>query len=63
MDDFEALEDVEDLEDDIFFSSDEDDDDSHSGAKFRVLCEKGDNSNSNHEHILEKIIFFIDSLL
>ena len=38
MDDFEAVEDVEDLEDDIFFSSDEDEDDSHSGAKFRVFC-------------------------
>lgn len=37
MDDLEALEDIEDLEDDIFFSSDDDDDLSdHSGGDFIV---------------------------
>lgn len=37
MDDLEALEDIEDLEDDIFFSSDDDDDLSdHSGGEFVV---------------------------
>lgn len=36
MDDFEALEDIEDLEDDIFFSSDDDDLSDHSGGNFIV---------------------------
>lgn len=38
MDDLEALEDIEDLEDDIFFSSDDDDDyhSDHSGGDFVV---------------------------
>lgn len=35
MDDLEALEDIEDLEDDIFFSSDDDQSD-HSGGEFVV---------------------------
>lgn len=36
MDDLEALEDIEDLEDDIFFSSDDDDLSDHSGGDFIV---------------------------
>lgn len=36
MDDLEALEDIEDLEDDIFFSSDDDDQSDHSGGDFVV---------------------------
>lgn len=36
MDDLEALEDIEDLEDDIFFSSDDDDQSDHSGGEFVV---------------------------